>query len=140
MRTREDDFIACIQLDVDLGDEDAFLRVEVIGDVLEGEDLFVEHDALAGVDATESGGCERAAADEHGALRSVFDEDEFVVAEGEDAFVGLKALSQMSAWESWPKVRTSSGSSPDWARVLSAFAALELMNDFDPARPCRGRP
>ena len=125
-------FVFVVQFDEDLRGEDAFLCVEIVGDVLKREHLFVEHDALAGVDTAECAGQQRAPAHEDGALRSVFHQHECVKAEGDESLVGVKSFQ--------PDIGLRiAAKGEDFERQLTRlrhgfvrfFSALELVDDFD---------
>lgn len=76
----------------DLGNGDVLFGVEVVGEFLVAEHLFAESDALAGVDAAKFASLEGAAADGNVRGGEVFENDEFVVAEGEHALVAMEAF------------------------------------------------
>ena len=85
------DLVIIIDGEVDLREGDVFLGVEIVGEVLVGEHLLPEHDALARIDPAERPGPQGPASDHDSFRALVFEEDQVVVAERHQFFLRSEA-------------------------------------------------
>ena len=74
------DFVVFGHGDENVGERNVFLGVEIEDEVLMGQHLLVDHDALAGIDPAEFPRAQGAALDGNGMVAEIFDQDEIAVA------------------------------------------------------------
>ena len=128
-------FVVVVDAEIDLGEGDVFFGVKIIGQVLVGEHLFAQHDALAGVDPAERPRPERAAPDDEAFGALVFEKDQVVVSERDEAFLAREALefhvgdvvgSEGEGFERGLAVLID--------RFVGLLVGVELVNDVDGLR------
>ena len=96
-----------------LRQRDVFLRVEIGREILEGENLVADQDALPGINAAKAAAQERPAADRDRLGAVVLEQDQVVIAKGEEPVVAGETLqNRHRPCPLAPKEIASSGDAP----------------------------
>ncbi len=129
----EFDFTVIVDGEVDLGDGDVFLRVEVVGELLMTEDLFAKGDALAGIDAGESAGLKWSSTDGYRLCREVFEDEKLMVAEGQHALGAVQAFEgNIGVSGRGPEAHAfERGLASFQTEGVGVFAGADLANDIE---------
>ena len=94
---------------------DVFLGVEIGGQLLVGQDLIADQNPLPGIDPAKSAAQERPAANRDCLRAVILQQDQIVIAKGEEAIVSRSELFRVtSAAPFVPKESDSSGDAPRW--------------------------